>query len=190
MEQGNGKQQARGAKPFTTNLTTNGLDAKEQQRVPSSAPSHRICILDSGRPPVAAGCPHRGFPHLDASRRRSNRFALDNTTTHQLFTAGLARRAAARFQGSARDEPRRYDTTVPVVLRIPVPSLPCLAAQACLCVLPTHPQHTLVRSPARRSTRVRLWVSGAAHGARCHCKLKRSLVGDDAKLAPPCHRQP
>ena len=31
VEHGNGKQQARGAKPFTTNLTTNGLDAKEQE---------------------------------------------------------------------------------------------------------------------------------------------------------------
>lgn len=73
-----------GAKPFTPHFdASSGLDAKEQHRVPRAAPSHRIWIL--APPPRLPPKPRLALTtdyriHLDASRRRSNRFGLDNTT--------------------------------------------------------------------------------------------------------------
>ncbi|KAK1831374.1 hypothetical protein QBC39DRAFT_382495 [Podospora conica] len=138
VEHGSG-QQTRG--PFTTDHERfTQKNSRERQEL--------LQLAEYGPPPhprhpqprLALTTDYR--IHLDASRWRSNRFELDNITLQDVFAAGLTRRAAARLQGSARDEPRRYNTTVPVVLRIPVPVSPCCwpaGAQTCLLCIPPHP---------------------------------------------------
>jgi hypothetical protein len=96
------------------------------------------------------------------------------------------------LQGSARDEPRRHNTTVPVVLRIPVPVFP--AGPPRPVSPPPHPPSahpgSKLRSPLTGPPSPCRFVCGFWSGAWWAMSLQStpSHVGLNANL-PPCPRQ-